>query len=145
MSMRRCWILLVVLLGLGAGPVWAELASFDAMLIKASNDPAPLDRRLERVEYQLRPLLRFESYLLLNQSSGSVNVPGETSLALGDGYLLQVRASRSKDGGTRYEVRWLRGDQALLNTTVTLKRGKTAVLGGVPEGQGKLIVVLTAH
>lgn len=142
--MRRCWIALALLLGLWAGPVLAEMASFDAMLIKASNESAPLDARLERVEYQLRPLLRFESYRLLNQASGSVNVPGETSLALGDGYLLLVRASK-KDGGIRYEVRWLRGDQALLNTTVTLKRGKTAVLGGVPEGEGKLIVVLTAQ
>ena len=133
-----------VLLGLTVGVARAELASFEAMLIRASNDPAPLDMRLERVEYQLRPLLRFESYRLLNQSAGSVNVPGEATLALGDGHLLLLRAG-ARDGGTRYEVRWLHGDQALLFTTVTLKRGKTAVLGGVPDGDGKLIVVLLAR
>jgi hypothetical protein len=142
--MRRWWIRLLILLAVGVGPAMGEVLNLDAMLILASNDPAPLDRRLERVEFQLRPLFRFEYYRFLGSGSGAVNVPGETSVALGDGHYLQLKA-REKDGGKRVEVRWFRGDQPILSTAVNLRKGKPVILGGAPQGTGKLIVTLTAR
>ena len=142
--MRRWFIVLLLLIVGSAGPVLAGPVSMDAMLILASNDPAPLDRRLERVEYKLRPLFRFEYYRYMGEGTGLLNLPGETSIALGDGHHLQLRGSE-KDGGTRVEVRWFRGEQALLNTAVNLKPGKPVILGGVPHEKGTLIVTLTAR
>lgn len=142
--MKRWYTALLVWLACAAGPVWAGLVNVEAMLILASNDPAPLDLRLERVEYKLRPLFRFEYYRHLGEGRGILNLPGETTLALGDGHYLELRGS-AKDGGTRMEVRWLRGGQALLNTAVNLKPGKPVILGGVPHEKGTLIVTLTAQ
>ncbi len=80
--MRRWFIVLLLLIMGSAGPVLAGPVSMDAMLILASNDPAPLDRRLERVEYKLRPLFRFEYYRFMGEGTGLLNLPGETSIAL---------------------------------------------------------------
>ena len=142
--MRRWCIWMVILLVGWAGPVLAGMVNLDAMLILASDDAAPLDRRLERVEFKLRPLFRFQYYRFLGEGSGAFQLPGETSIALGDGHYLQLRGT-AKDDGTRVEVRWFRGDQPLLNTAVVLKKGKPVILGGVPQGNGKLIVTLTAR
>lgn len=142
--MRRTWVIVVALLLAAGGSALAETVTIEAMRILASNDPAPLDRRLERVEYQLRPLFRFEHYRHLGDSSMSVNLPGTINLALGDGHFLAVSAS-SRDGRVRAEVRWMRGQESLLSTAVNLQRGKPVILGGVPEGDGKLIVTLTAR
>ncbi len=140
----RVWkVIIFVAVILLAQQAWAGMLNVDAMLILASNDPAPLDRRLERVEFRLRPLFRFEYYRFLGQGSGSLQLPGETSIALGDGHFLQIRGSE-RDGGRRLEVRWFRGDQPILNTAVHLKKGQPVILGGLSEGNGKLILTLTA-
>lgn len=130
---------------LSAACAVAETVNLDAMLILASNDPAPLDRRLERVEHQLRPLFRFEYYRHLGSSSAAVALPGATKIALGDGHFLDVQASAAKDDKVRAQVRWFRGDEPLVNTVVNLRRGKPVILGGVPHGNGKLIVTLTTR
>lgn len=142
--MKRWFIAFLLLLTCGAGSAFAGPVTVDAMLILASDDPAPLDRRLERVEYKLRPLFRFEHYRHMGEGTGMLNLPGDTTVALGDGYHLELRGS-ARDGGTRLEVRWFRGAQALLNTAVHLKPGKPVILGGVPHDKGTLIVTLTAR
>lgn len=130
---------------LGAATAAAEVVDLDAMMILASDEPAPLDRRLERVEYQLRPLFRFQYYRHLGGSSASVNLPGTATIALGDGYHLEVRAAGRDGKKVRAEVRWFRGDQPLLSTGVNLNPGKPVILGGVPHDKGKLIVTLTVR
>lgn len=142
--MMRTWVIAGMCLLAGAFAVCAETVSLEAMRILASNEPAPLDRRLERVEYQLRPLFRFEHYRHLADSSVAVNLPGSATLALGDGHYLAVNAT-ARDGKVRVEVRWMRGQESLLSTAVNLQRGKPVILGGVPQGDGKLIVTLTAR
>lgn len=117
----------------------AQPMEVEAMLILASNDPAPLDRRLERVDYLLRPVLRFETYKLLGQSSVLLQENTATTLALGDGHVLHLSTRGKKD---HVEVSWQRGDTRLLSTSVRLQRNKPAILGGVPQGDGKLIVTL---
>ncbi len=118
----------------------AQPMEIEAMLILASNDPAPLDRRLERVDYVLRPLLRFETYRLIGQGTVMVNTPGTASIALGDGHSVNLRTGRTR--GSHVEVSWMRGENRLLGTSVSLQRGKPTILGGVPHEGGRLIVTL---
>jgi hypothetical protein len=132
--------LLVAVLPATAPSALAQPMEIEAMLILASNEPAPLDRRLERVDYILRPLLRFETYRWLGQGAVLVNTPGAATIALGDGHFVQLRTGRSR--GSHVEVTWMRGDERLLSTSVSLQRGKPTILGGVPHGDGRLIVTL---
>jgi hypothetical protein len=111
-------------------------------MIQAQNEGAPIDRRLERVEYKLRRVFGFQYYRYVGEGSLSLLAGGEGTVALPDGHRLRVRLAR---GGGRAEVAWTRGDQALLSTAVGLARNAPIVLGGVPSNGGKLILVLTAQ
>lgn len=140
--MRKYLILLSVVIGLlPAGSAFAQPMEIEAMLILASNDPAPLDRRLERVDYLLRPLLRFETYRLMGQGSVMVPTPGETTIALGDGHFLRLKTGKHR--GAHVEVVWSRGDTRLMSTAVKLDRNKPTILGGIPHDSGRLIVVIS--
>ncbi len=140
--MKWLTVLLFGALLLAAAPeARAQPMEIEAMLILASNEPAPLDRRLERVDYILRPLLRFETYQLLGQGSVMINTPGTATIALGDGHVLNLRTGR--DRGSHVEVTWQRGDARMLSTSVKLQRGKPTILGGVPHGNGRLIVTVS--
>ncbi|MCS6770393.1 MAG: hypothetical protein NZ740_00010 [Kiritimatiellae bacterium] len=141
--MKRLLMLMGWVIGLAAAPVSANgTIEIEAMRILASNEPAPLDRRLERVDYILRPLLRFETYRLLGMGSVILHTPGEAAIDLGEGHVLSVRAGR--DRGSHVEVIWYRDDRRLLSTSIKLQRGRPAILGGVPHGEGRLIVTITA-
>jgi hypothetical protein len=142
--MKRSVVMAIALLAVLLAPAArAETVSFQATLILASQDPAPLDPRLDRITYKLRRIFKFEYYRLLGEGEGSVALPGELSVAMGEGHRLQIRAE-GKDGGTRAEVRWFKGDTPMLSTAATVKGDAPVILGGVPHEGGTLIVTLIA-
>ena len=128
-----------------APPVLAGgLVTVQATLILASNEGAPQDPRLEFVEYRLRRIFGFEYYRHLGEASVSVPVGGSTTLALGDGNSLFLDLA-SDEGKIRAHVRWMRGQDRVLETVLRAKPGVPSILGGVPQGKGTLIVVLVAR
>jgi len=146
MSMKT-WIFstwLVMSVGLGFLPALAQekVVTVQALMIQAQNDSAPIDRRLEKVEYKLRRVFGFQFYRYVGEGSVTLTPRGEGTIALPDGHQLQVRLG-SKGGGA--EVRWLRNNDPLLSTSVSLSRDAPVVLGGIPSNGGKLIVVLSAQ
>jgi hypothetical protein len=122
-----------------AGPV-----TIQATLILASNDPAPLDSRLDKVEYKLRRIFGFEYYKYYGEGTALLNLPGESTVDLGHGFRLSISASGSGDK-IRTCVQWFRGDEMVLNTTVGMKRGVPVILGGISHEGGTLIVTLVAE
>lgn len=116
-----------------------------AVCVHGSNDPAPMDDRLDGIEFQLRKLLPFEHFKFIAEGSSIIRLPGETTIGLQEGFFLEIRAWRAEEDRLRAEVSWMEGSRTLLKTAVNLKPGgKPAVLGGIAQGSGKLIVVLTA-
>lgn len=128
-------------LGMIAGQTFAEgqVTTLQAMMIRAQHEAAPMDRRLERVEYKLRRVFQFPFYLYVGEGSLALGNQGEGNIALPDQHKLHVRMG----GKGRVEVRWFRGDEALLSTSVSVSRDAPVVLGGVPSGDGTLILVLS--
>jgi hypothetical protein len=141
--MKRIGILLFLFAVLGAGPAFADTATLEATMILASNERAAMDRRLEKVEFQLRRMFKFEYYKHFGEGQAIVNMPGQASIDLGHESRLDIRAT-GRDGKVRAEVTWIKGGQSVLNTTVSLKRGAQVILGGVPHDGGTLIVTLSA-
>ncbi len=45
-------------------------------------------------------------------------------------------------GRIRAKIRWLRGKKSILSTTVTMKKGIPAILGGPAHKGGALIITL---
>jgi len=122
--------------------VASEPVAVDAMLILASDKPAAMDPRLDRVEYRLRRIFGFEYYSLYGSSSGALNVPGVTTMDLGHGYTLSVDAKKKEDGKVVAEVRWHKGDVNLVSTRVSIGAGAPVVLGGPQDDEGTLILTL---
>lgn len=123
----------------------AEPVTIQATLILASNDPAPLDSRLGKVEYKLRRIFGFEYYKHYGEGAAVLNLPGQSAVDLGHGFRLSISASGSKDDKIRMSVQWFREDEMVLNTTVGMKRGVPVILGGISHGGGTLIVTLVAE
>lgn len=132
-----CWLMVAEAIG-------AEPTVLKAMMIRASNEPAAQDARLEIVEYKLRRIFGFEYYRFLNEASATVVGNAEAVLDLGGGHVLRVTTSDS-DGGVRAAVRWFRGDALVLNTVVRVARRTPVILGGISEGGGTLIITLVAE
>ncbi len=128
----------------GAATAAAKPVSVEAMLILASNEPTSLDQRLEYVEYKLRRIFGFEYYRYYGEGTAILEVPGQTTLDLGHGFTLEFNATDGEDGKIRANVRWLRGQDVVLNTTVGMKRNAPVILGGIQHEGGTLIVTLTA-
>jgi hypothetical protein len=143
----KTWMLITLALAvsvLGFSPAahgQENLVTLQALMIQAQNEPAPIDRRLEKVEYKLRRVFGFQFYRYVGEGNISLLPGGEGSIELPDGHRLHVR--RGGKGGA--EVRWSRNDEALLSTSVNISRDAPVVLGGIPSNGGKLIVVLTAQ
>ncbi len=133
---------LLGMVGLGTVRVEAQPVTVEAMLIHASDRPAPMDHRMERVEYRLRRIFGFEHYRFLGKTSSIVNPPAEIRMNLDHGYSLHVNAT-SGNGRIRANIRWMRDRETLLSTAVNQRRGVPAILGGPPHEEGTLILVLT--
>lgn len=139
------WI--VIALGLLLGTVARAgdgAVTIEAMMIHASNEAAPMDQRLEKVEFQLRRIFGFQFYKHYGEGQAMLHLPGQTTVALGHGFHLEINAQH-RDGKIRAQVNWIRGGESLLNTTVSMKPGNHVILGGVPFEGGTLIVTLVAR
>lgn len=128
-----------------AGVSFAETVKIQATMILASNDPAPQDSRLDKIEYKLRRIFGFEYYKHFGEGTAILNTPGQTSLDLGHSFRLSIATSDSGSDKIRTSVQWFRGDEVVLNTTVGMKRGVPVILGGISHGNGTLIVTLVAE
>lgn len=122
----------------------AEQANIEALLILASNNPAPLDARLDKVEYRLRRIFGFETYRYYGDGSTILSLPGQSILALGNGNNLTINA-RSKKGRIEAQIVWEKEGERVLNTTVAMSKNTPVILGGSTQPDGTLIIVLTAN
>jgi hypothetical protein len=138
-------LLAAVCLLSAAGISRAESTTIRAMLILASNDGAPQDARLDKIEYKLRRIFQFEYYRFYGEGEVFLNLPGQATIDLGRGFRLSISASDSGDYKVRTSVQWFRGDEMVLNTTVGMSRGVPVILGGISQDSGKLIVTLVAE
>ncbi len=144
----RTWTVLaglaVCLLGTAREAEAARPVTFKVILIEASDKPAPLDRRLDRVEYRLRRIFGFEHYRFLGEASQQTGLPATFRLSPGQGYTLDIEARRGSDG-IRTKVVWRKGGQAILSTTLVLHKGNPSVLGGPRHNGGTIIVSLSVE
>lgn len=136
--MKRFPLIAAIWLALaGAAPAADQI---HALMIEASNEPAIIDRRLEHVEYKLRRVFQFPYYHFVAEQTVIAPADGQVAVPLANGHRLVLSGK-----GLRVTVQWFKGDDILLTTKVSLNRGAPVILGGVPHGDGTLIVALTAR
>lgn len=113
--------------------------ALQALMIQAQHEAAPADRRMAAVEYKLRRVFQFPHYRYIGEGRTELAARGEGTIRLPQGHRLEIKDA----GGSQVQVRWFRGGEALLSTGVSVSRDGPVVLGGIPSGEGTLILVLT--
>lgn len=121
----------------------AERTEITGILISASNQRGESDRRLASYEPTLRRILRFESYRYLGEGDASLAVPARGNISLGDGHRLEVETERAEGRAIHLRVTWEARGRALMNTSLILRPGVPAVLGGPSTGKsGEVFAVI---
>lgn len=148
MSMKTTWLTIMILAIMSMNCIKVQgqevnLVTLKVLMIQAQNDSAPIDRRLERVEYKLRRVFGFQFYKYVGEGSISLPPGGQGTIELEQGHHLKIKLGGGRGGNA--EVRWIHENRALLSTSVKLSGDGPLVLGGVPSNGGKLILVLTAR
>ena len=113
------------------------------ILISASNESGATDSRLAEYEPNLKRILRFESYRFLGEDSTSLDVPGAGRLSIGSGHQLELETEAVDGRGIHVKVRWQQGGRTLMSTSLVLRAGVPAVLGGPSTGKkGEVFAVI---
>lgn len=112
-------------------------------LVVASNKAGRTDDKLAPYEPNLKKVLRFESYRSAGDGTAQLAMPGVSSIPLGSSHRLELEGLAVDRNLVRVRVKWFRGREEVLNTTLRLNRGTPAVLGGPPaEGAGEVYAIL---
>lgn len=119
-----------------------NMVTLKAVMIYASEKPAPIDQRLENIEFKLRKIFKFEHYLHYGEGSVALSLPGSGTIRLGKGYELDVEASKSSSGRIRAKITWRKNEVKLLSATQQVGRKTPTVMGGAGHNDGTLIVTL---
>lgn len=131
---------LAVLLWLGLPVLAAEAgAPLSVRLVEAANDREEVSPALRDVVPMLRSNLPFRRFTLLDQATVKLPSTGQQA-GLAGGFLLNVQGSQD-----RLSVTLERHGKVLIQTVLSLQNGKPFVLGGFPQGAGKLLLVLVVR
>ena len=114
-----------------------EAGGLSVRLVEASSSDSASSAGLSDVIEILKKSLAFKSYSL--KASSSVSLPAAKKAVSLDGYSVTCNGDQSK-----LEIVVRRGSKVLLNTKVSLKKGKPLVLGGFPRGANKLVLIFVA-
>lgn len=146
-TQRILWSSLLVLSLLFATQLHAATSSINVVMIHGSNQNAEVHPRLKQYERNLKRIFKYTSYDLKGNGNTSVNLPGNSSINIGNGHSVQVRAEPSNGGKIKLTVVWAKSGRKLINTTMNVSRGHPTILGGpaARDGNGKLMLLIIAR
>lgn len=143
MKTLRCLLLLSLFAGLFVLAHAADRTSVTGILISASNEPGRTDGRLAAYEPTLKRILRFESFQHLGDDRASLEVPASGRLSVGHGHTIEVTTEKSDGRSIHVRVNWQSAGRTLMNTSLVLRPGVPAVLGGPSTGKkGEVFAVI---
>jgi hypothetical protein len=122
----------------------ADDATVHAILITASKEKAPADKRLAPYEATLQRNLPESSFSFVAEGTASFSGKGTKSISLGSGHRIDLETGTKEADGIFVKVRWLNGRTVVIENAFTFQPGgsKTVVLGQRPSGDGNLPMVI---
>jgi len=143
--MRTLTVALSLLLACLAPPLAArdaDDASVHAILITASKEKAPADKRLAPYEATLQRNLPESSFTYVAEGAASVSGKNSRNISLGDGHRIELQGIEKDADGISMKVRWMNGNSVVMNNAFTFKPGVPIVLGQRPGGDGNVPIVI---
>jgi hypothetical protein len=120
----------------------AEGASVHAILITASKEKAPADRRLAAYEPTLQRNLPESSFRYVGEGRATVTGNAKASITLDGGHQVILEGGSRDADGILLKVRWLSGKTVVMNNAFTFQPGVPIVLGQRPSGDGNVPIVI---
>lgn len=108
----------------------------------AHNEDKRVDPELRSVMEQMKHF-RFSGYRLLEKQSAQLGPTQETSLSIPGGKKLRVELLDRNERQARIRVRIFKGSDKVFDTTVSVPRNKTFLIGGPRYEKGNLVMPLT--
>ena len=112
--------------------------SLNIRVIQASNNGQGISGDIADIQPLLKSNLPFSRFDLLGAQTTALPASGQVQLA--GGFTLKCSGPQNN-----LSVELSRNGRALLSTVLALQAGKPVILGGVPSGENKLLVVLVAQ
>ena len=143
--MRTLAFTFSLLLACFALPLSAQAAdgtSVLAILITASKEKAPADKRLAPYEATLQRNLPESSFTYAGEGSAAVSGKDNRSIPLGNGHRIELQGISKDADGISIKVRWLNGKSVVMNNAFTFQPGVPIVLGQRPIGDGNVPIVI---
>jgi hypothetical protein len=138
----------MALLGVLALPLAASgqgVVPLKVQVIYAANEAGGVDSRLGALAAELQKTFRYSKYELLDSPQGSAPLNQGWRTALPGDRLLEITPTAIQDGEYTIAIRvQASGGQALVNTRIKLKAGRSVLVGGPTHQKGVLIIAITA-
>lgn len=114
------------------------------MVIYAHNEDRKVDPALRDVMQQLRNF-RFTGYELVEQHPSQLSPGQSTSFALPGGRRIRLELLSRDESQAKVRIRMFRSDEKILDTTVSIHRNRSFMIGGPSYRKGKLILPVTVR
>lgn len=118
----------------------ADAANVQVLLVVASNEKGPADRRLAPYEAELQRNLPESSFRLAGEGSATVTGDRPVSVALAQGHRIEFR--REAGGGIALAVQWKNGNETLVRGTMHAVPGKPFVMLWRPKSGSEVPLVI---
>jgi hypothetical protein len=113
--------------------------------VLASNTGQEVDKRLVELRPRFARLFRYTSYNLVKEKRERVTIGGRMIFEVPGGrYLLVLPKQSTADGTVLLKVVLLEGDRPIVNTSISLKKRGTFLVGGPQNNDGALILAIAA-
>jgi hypothetical protein len=124
----------------------ASKVSVEIMVVHASNKYDRTDAALAPVMKHLRFLqAQYSGFKLLSKESRPVAVGGEHTFSVVGGRRVKVNVVERNPSQVKVRIRMFNESGAMLDTTVSIHRNKSFMVGGPKYDDGVLILPLTAR
>jgi hypothetical protein len=121
----------------------AGKVQIDVMVVHATNN-GRVDPRLRDLQRQLDQM-RFTGFEVLSTSSDSLAEGQVTTVSVAGGRKVKVRLIEKDNRQARVRIELYKGSEKKLDTTVTIPRDRTFLVGGPKFDEGVLIFPITVE
>ena len=117
--------------------------SLQARLIRATNDSAEADKRLQDIEKDLKKKFGYEHYLLIGNQPAALEAKAQQRLDLGEGFVVFVTPKSIDKNVHEMDLEWYSGRLSLVKTTVRIPARSSLFVKGPDVGKDWIVLALT--
>lgn len=129
--------------GPGAQAPAPESVNLQLMVVHATNGAAWVDPKLGGIERHLK-MLSYSRYQVLSTDKAVMKADKTTTFQVEGGRQVRVTLLSVTDARAQVRVEMLRASDKILDTTVSINRGGTFIVGGPKHEGGILLLPITA-